>query len=173
MSYSFEKKKKLLERINNLTLKDEFMEIKKIILKHNPNKDYMENSNGIFMQFNNLVVETYLEINDFLNQLEHIKIGEEKNKLIESSEMFSEEMTNSENVMSDTMITNNGKISINGSRSSKLTNTETHILNRKKYENELMKNAGDEELKLFTFDSVKKKSSKKTNENDIFVKEFD
>lgn len=146
-NFSFGKKKKLVERIQKLTDKNDLMKIKKIIIDNNPDLGFMKNSNGYFMQFQNLSDDTYKKLTEFLdekdiidNKKEFLKIESE---LAETEELLS---ANSASISKEPPVK---KIEKSTSKKLRLTNAENHLLNRKKYENELIKN--------------------EKNENDIFI----
>lgn len=128
-TYTFDKKKKLMERINKLSSKAEFEQVKKIILEKNPELDSMKNQNGLFLQFNYLNNETYIGLTSYLDKLEKLKLKKMREELLETSEALSDD---------DTFTNNNSDK--NMSKKLRLTNTESHIINRVKYEKELKKN---------------------------------
>ena len=152
-TYTFDKKKKLLDRINKLSSRADFEQIKKIILEKNPELDSMKNQNGLFLQFNYLSDDTYLELAGYLDKSDKIKLKKLKNEIMQTSEAFSDDTT-----------TNCGSEK-NMSKKLRLTNTESHIINRVKYEKELKKNESMtdvEELHIYDPETSHKKS-------DIFV----
>ena len=65
--YSYEKKKKLAERISKLKRKEDMVKILEII--YQDNKDITENQNGLFMFFHNLNNITYYKIEAYLKSL--------------------------------------------------------------------------------------------------------
>lgn len=151
-SYTFEKKKKLIDRIKKITLKSDLIKIKKIVTENNPDLDCMKNGNGYFMEFDNLSSKTYLEITKFLDKTEKKKLKELETEIMETSVITSDEKSEGRSEKKTV------------SKKLRLTNTETHILNRIKYENELKKNeeeASEEQVQ---------KNNKKAKTNDIFVK---
>jgi hypothetical protein len=160
-SYTFEKKKKLIDRIKKLTSKTDWMNVKKIITDNNPELDCMKNSNGYFMQFKNLSEKTYDELTKFLDKAEKKKLKELESEILETSIVTSDEKSNSNSANEASE-----KNKKNMSKKLRLTNTESHILNRKKYEDELKKN--EEEGTTFS-DDVEKKSHKSTKTDDIFL----
>jgi len=62
--YTYEKKKKLAERISSLKNKNDIINIFDII--HSENKDYSESNGSIFMFFHNLTDDTYKKIDNYL-----------------------------------------------------------------------------------------------------------
>ena len=148
-AYTFEKKKKILDRINKLTQESDFIQIKKIILENNPELDSMTNHNGLFLQFNYLSTATYIELSKYLDKSDKLKLKKLKNEIMETSE-----------VISDDTFTNNGSDK-NVSKKLRLTNTESHIINRVKYEKELKKNESMtdvEELHIYDPETSHKKN---------------
>lgn len=168
--FSFEKKKKLATGIQKLSSKADLVQIKKIIVENNPELAFMKNSNGYFMQFQNLSNETYIKLSDFMNE----KDMQKKKKMLKEieSEILSDEInTLTDNVSDKNML-----------KKLRLTNTENHILNRAKYEKELMKNESnsDADVVVYNCDNVKTKTKSKKEaigpvskdivDSDIFVK---
>jgi len=161
-SYTFEKKKRLVDRIKKLTSKTDWMNVKKIITENNPELDCMKNSNGYFMQFKNLSDKTYIELTKYLDKSEKKKLKELESEVMDTSIVTSDEKSNSN---SDDKSKNKKTVS----KKLRLTNTESHILNRIKYENELKKN--EEEATLSDNNDTEERSHKSTNKktDDIFV----
>jgi hypothetical protein len=153
--YTFEKKKKLLERINKLTSRIDYNNIKKIILDKNKNLDSLENQNYLFLQFNYLTTETFVELTCYLDKLDKFKLKKLKAETIETSESMSNDDTN-----------NNSEKNV--SKKLRLTNTESHIINRIKYEQELKNNENidNDEIHVYNPDTSHKTQSKSS---DIFV----
>lgn len=161
-AYTFEKKKKLVDRIHKLSSRSEFEQVKKIILEKNPELDSMKNQNGLFLQFNYLTNDTYVEISSFLDKNDKLKLKRLKEEVMDTSEIVSDEET----------FTNNNSDK-NMSKKLRLTNTESHIINRVKYEKELKKNetlADVDELHIYDPETSHKKQTKKSEtKSDIFV----
>lgn len=160
-TYTFEKKKKLLDRINKLSSRTDFEQIKKIILNKNPELDSMKNQNGLFLQFNYLSNDSYVELASYLDKTDKLKLKKLKEEIMNTSEMMSDE---------DTFVNSDKNIS----KKLRLTNTESHIINRVKYEKELKKNESMSEIDEFhVYDpdlAHKKKSELKVESRvDIFV----
>ena len=154
--YTFDKKKKLMERINKLTSRSNFEQVKKIIVENNQELESMQNQNGLFLQFNNLKNETYIELTSYLDKMEKANLKRMKDEIMETSEAISDE---------DTF---NGGSEKNMSKKLRLTNTESHIINRVKYEKELEKNNNNtdiEELSVYDPETSHNKKPKA----DIFV----
>lgn len=170
-NYTLDKKKKLLDKIKKLTSRSDFDQIKKIITEHNPNLDSMKNANGMFLSFGSLSNQTYIELSSYLDKMEKKRIKQMKNEILESSDIFSTEDT--------TMLTQSiEQPDKNMSKKLRLTNGESHILNRVKYEKELKKNGNIsedfEELTVYdpnVFQSKQSKVVKNKNQkiDDIFV----
>ncbi len=90
-TYTFDKKKKLMERINKLSSRSDFEQVKKIILNKNPELDSMKNQNGLFLQFNYLSNETYVELTACLDKIEKLKLRKLRDEMLETSEAISDE----------------------------------------------------------------------------------
>jgi hypothetical protein len=160
--YSLEKKKKLADRIHLLNNKEHFKMIKNIIINNNPSLEFIKNSNGLFTQFQSLSNITYQELEKFLNKIDRNKIV----KLINSSSP------------PDTHLTENNIDKPNRRKQEyakklRLTNTETHLLNRAKYENELKKNETSEDNVVSDKDNDKEQNKNKEqdkNKKNVFQK---
>lgn len=143
--YTFDRKKKLSERIQKLATKKEIQAVKNIIVEKNPDLEFMKNSNGHFVQFQNLSNDTYIDITKYLD-----KNDKRKQKDIDA------DMEKSVNALTDDInLTDTSQR--NSSKKMRLTNTENHILNRLKYEQELKKNEtnSDENVAYFSHDNIK------------------
>lgn len=156
-SFTFEKKKKLagrIEKLNYKNNKEELLSIKTIIIKHNPELDLTKNNNGYLLFFHNLAPNTYNDLSKFMDKYDKKRLDTEAS------------LANSEELSEGTTKEGNTK---NMSKRFRLTNTESHILNRVKYENELKKNEtnSDNEVTYFNSDNM---SNKKNDNDGIFVK---
>lgn len=168
--YTFDRKKKLLDRIKKSASRSDYEQIQKIIIDGNSDLGSMKNANGVFMRFNSLTNDTYDNIANYLDKIDKRKIKQLKDEVMEESEAadvadMEESSANNNNTASE----------INVSKKLRLTNAETHILNRKKYENELKRNENSsdasEELKIFGIDSVQKKPVAVKNKiDDVFIR---
>ena len=69
MYFSFESKKKLLEKIHTIKTIAYLKQIKAIIKQHNPNIYMMKNNNGIFMNFNGLNEKTYVALENYVSEI--------------------------------------------------------------------------------------------------------
>jgi hypothetical protein len=69
--YSFEFKKKLKERIEKLTSRQDVEKIKQIIFNNNPNKSYTQNSSGLLLFFHNLTDDTYKKLDMYLKKIDN------------------------------------------------------------------------------------------------------
>lgn len=134
--YSSEKQRKLADKIHYLKKLDVpkeqqnayFKEIKKIITENNTDAEFVKNSNGYLTQFQNFTYETYIKLEKFVSRIERHRLRKEK---IENSILNSQTDLASEDVL---------KRKKEYSKKLRLTNTETHLLNRARYEKELKKN---------------------------------
>lgn len=66
--YTYEKKKKLAERISKIKRKQDMVQILNIICEKN-NKKITENQNGVFLLFDKLDDETYQKIDNYLKTI--------------------------------------------------------------------------------------------------------
>jgi hypothetical protein len=152
-SFSFDKKRKLADRIQKVGSKAELQQIKAIIAENNPELSFMKNSNGYFLQFQNLSDATYIAITKYLDKLDKKKLKDIETDMIDNSEVISDE---------NTALTDDASEK-NVSKKLRLTNTESHILNRVKYEKELKKNElnGDEQIEYYNYENLL--------DNEIFI----
>ena len=66
-SYSYEKKKRLADKISKIKKKDDMVKILEIIYENN--KNITENQNGLFMLFHNLDDSTYHKLDAYLRSI--------------------------------------------------------------------------------------------------------
>lgn len=123
--FSFDEKKKLAEKISKLTSKNDLNKVKQIIEDNNPDLVFAKNKSGYLTKFQSLTPETYVKLTKHINSVEKRQMKELESEVLKS-EIVSEELK----IISSEKL--NKKL--------RLTNTESHILNRAKYENELKKN---------------------------------
>jgi hypothetical protein len=134
--YSTQKKKKLADKINSIeTLEiskekkiEYYKQIKKIITKNN-SVDFVKKSNCFLANFEDFSTNTYVQLNKFFNAVD---------KEIQNYQDLDNKKFNSQIDM--TQSSDNFKKYKAVSKKLRLTNTETHLLNRAKYEKELIKN---------------------------------
>jgi len=67
-------KKKIKDRIEKSTSKENIEKIKHIIFENNPNLEFTQNSSGVLLFFHKLSQETYEKIDNLLKKYEHEKI---------------------------------------------------------------------------------------------------
>jgi hypothetical protein len=166
--YDNDKKKKLVNKISKLTSQTEYEHVKNIIKKYNSDIPTMKNNNGTYYDFESLTNETYIELTRFLDKIEKNKIKKMQNEIFDSSDAFSEEhIENTDNAKSGTYQSNK-----NISKKLRLTNGESHIINRANYEKELKKNECVdkifEELTIYNPESFQNKKIT-DNVSDIFI----
>lgn len=150
--YTFEMKKSLANRIQKLNNKKDLLAVKKIITDNNSNLDEMKNSNGIFMRFQNLTNGTYDKIKKLIDTIEK----QQKLKEIQSSIIDSETLSEEVSFVTDNSDSKNMLMS----KKYRLTNEETNLMNRIKYEKILEENSKTED-DIFVQTSSNKKSYKK------------
>lgn len=161
--FTFDKKKKLVDRIGKLTNKTDLAIVKELILKNNPELEFMKNSNGYFTKFDKLSNKTYNDILLFLN-----KNDKKKMKVLEQEILDTNELLDSSDNNTNLIIDVSDK---NLKKKLRLTNTENHVLNRAKYEHELRKNENnsDDDITYFNSENIKSKDVKNKKQEDIFV----
>jgi hypothetical protein len=161
--FSIEKKKRLAEKIEKITEKKYLLEIRNIIIQNNPTLEITKNNNGLFMKFQSLSDKTYDEIEKLINKINKHRIK------ISLSEDIPDEKKSSESgdkaIITETL----PKRSHDVSKKLRLTNTENQILNRRKYEKELMKNEIEPEI-FSPNDIINKKMIESESSRDIFIK---
>jgi len=161
--FTFDKKKKIVDRIGKLTSKSDLATIKELILKNNPELEFMKNSNGYFTKFDKLSNKTYYDILSFLNKNDKKKMKVIEQELLDTNELL-DSSDNNTNLVTDISDKNLKK-------KLRLTNTENHVLNRAKYEHELRKNENnsDDDITYFNCENIKSKDVKIKKQEDIFV----
>lgn len=146
--FTLEKKKKLAEKIEKITEKKYLLKIKDIIIKNNPELEVTKNNNGLFMKFQSLKNDTYIELEKIINKINrrNFKLSMSAEELIDDKKKSSD--SDEKIIMTETLPKCNRDVS----KKLRLTNTENQILNRRKYEKELKKNeSGDScEPEIFT-----------------------
>lgn len=151
--FDTEMKKSLANRIQNVKYKSDIKEIKKLILEHNPELDATKNTNGVWLRFQKLSQETYPKIKKILDARDK----QEKIKAIQSEILDSEALSEEIKFLTET---SENKTSL--SKKYRLTNEETNLINRIKYEKNIEENAkgdSDETLDADIFvHNIKKKS---------------
>lgn len=145
--FDTEMKKSLANRIQNIKSKNDIKEIKKLILVNNPELDSTTNTNGLFLRFQKLSSETYPKIKKFLDARDK----QEKIKELQSEILDSEALSEEIKFLTDTS-------DVKMSKKYRLTNEETNLLNRMKYEKNIEENAKDEENTDIFVHNTKKNS---------------
>lgn len=170
MEFPYEKIVKLAERIGNMRdkkYKNDLKQIKKIIEDNNSDICMTKNNNGYFLpDFESYSFETYVELTNFFEKLD-ANIINDKN-----SDEFSD--TNSIKKSAYFSEKNDEQIERNHNKKLKYTNSETHILNKIKYEKALKKhqseceedinNKNSEHLKIKELEKIFKKQDEKKEE---------
>lgn len=153
--FDTEMKKSLANRIQNIKHKGDIKEIKKLIVENNPQLDATENTNGLFLRFQKLSSETYPKIKKFLDTRDK----QEKLKAIQSDMLDSEALSEEIKFLTET---SENKTTL--SKKYRLTNEETNLINRIKYEKNIEENAKTEENKetdIFLHTSKKNQNKQK------------
>ena len=171
-TYSIEKKRKLADRIHSLSSKEQFKKIRSIIVSKNPEIEFTKNGNGLFAQFQSLNVETYTELEKFLNKADKKKLKDLEHELDDDTDALTSEI--------QTLTDESAHRKQDYSKKLRLTNTETHLLNRARYENELKKNANSDETDAtyynpddVTSSSENKKKFETDTKNDKLINKQD
>lgn len=138
--FDSEMKKSLATRIQNIKNKNDVKDIKKIIFDNNPELDKTKNSNGVFLRFQKLSQETYPKIKKYLDARDKQEKLKELKSEIMDSEALSEEIK---------FLTETSESKCNISKKYRLTNEETNLLNRMKYEKNIEENARDDDVDIF------------------------
>ena len=73
-TYSYDKKKRLAGRIQDIRNTQHLVNIKNIIIKHNPDVQIIKSGNGILLLFHNLNEDTYNAIENYMCKIEKKKI---------------------------------------------------------------------------------------------------
>lgn len=159
--FDTEMKKSLANRIQNIKNKSDIKEIKKLILDNNPELDSTTNTNGLFLRFQKLSQETYPKIKKFLD----IRDKQEKLKEIQSEIMDSEALSEEIKFLTETSESASAKNSI--IKKYRLTNEETNLMNRIKYEKNIEENAKtdpDEIADIFVHTKINNASTSSTSQ---------
>lgn len=152
VSFTFAKKKKILERIHRLTDITELKSIKSIIEKYNSNV-FTKNNNGYHSKFDSYVNETYIDLLNYLNKLDKKKLKQMK---------LSEDDYDMTNI-------NITPINTKHEKKYKLTNTENLVINRAKYDHAIRKNNNnsEDEITLYNSENIGKISEQITKKKII------
>lgn len=86
-TYDYNKKKKIVYRIQNLKKRKIYIKLFKLILNENIN--YSTNNNGIFINVSKIPIDSLKKIDSFLNQYENVS-----SNVSDSSESMSESSLN-------------------------------------------------------------------------------
>jgi len=124
---SYEEMEKLHNRISKIRKKKYLEEIRDIIVKYNPNIKITENSNGLYLCFQNLSNETYFKLSTYLKNL---------SKLINSKKSDTTHL----NISSDQLTQSTDDLPFENDPKLKYTNKERNILKRKHYDAEIKNN---------------------------------
>lgn len=149
--YSFESKKKLKERIEKLTDRDNIEKIKQIIFDSNENLSFTHNTSGILLFFHNLSDNTYNKIESYLKKIDSKKVKEI------TSTYTDEDLLSTD--FSDSFAPN-----------SRLSSLEKNIIKKKEYyeklkeennvDSDVIYKSDDEDMELLSNNVVKKTKKK-------------
>jgi len=128
--FPIDKKKKLASKISELRNKEDLKKIKKIIFETNPNIAVNKDSGGILMFFQNLNIETYFNLENYLKEIEIRKITNRTNKITRSSEKLQNGSDSACNKLSDRMLFNSND---QKNAEFKYSNKEKNIIRKKEY----------------------------------------
>lgn len=146
--FTFEDLEKLVERISKLKNNEHREIIRDIIKKYNPDLSMTENKNGLWMHFDNLNNQTYIDISVFLKKISKSKIIKINNTTASSD---SNTMTSAED----------HQFNITDSKL-KYSNKERNIIKRNLYDKEINGTENDAKEKLNFFNNV--------NNSKLFIK---
>jgi hypothetical protein len=148
IEYTYEQKTKLATKIGRIKTKSELIEIKKIINNNNPSLELVKNNNGYFVEFHNLNENTYSELAKYIEKIE--ALNNLKNTTVSELESSNSDKYEKSENFSDSI----------SQKKLKYTNSETHILNRVKYEKELKKHQHEEANEIIHNTNIFKKMKK-------------
>lgn len=117
-SYSYEKKKRLADKISKIKKKEDMVKVLEII--YEDNKNITENQNGLFMLFHNLDDATYIKLEAYLKTL-----SKRKNINSVTSESISEKKEFKSYVQDDL---------IQDGINMKYSNKERNLIKRSRYD---------------------------------------
>lgn len=126
MVVKFNKKKNLLDEINELNNESHYMTIYDIIIANNPDIMIKENENSITMFFHNLTERTYNEIEEFLHSLK-----EEDNEDMFRDNILNMDIDNDELKNSHIQFNNKEKNFLNRQKFSKILENENTLMEQK------------------------------------------
>lgn len=126
MVVKFNKKKNLLDEINELNNESHYMTIYDIIIANNPDIMIKENENSITMFFHNLTERTYNEIEEFLCSLK-----EEDNEDMFRDNILNMDIDNDELKNSHIQFNNKEKNFLNRQKFSKILENENTLMEQK------------------------------------------
>jgi hypothetical protein len=141
-SYSFEKKKKLANKISKMRNKKHLKRIKKIIFDNNPDINAKKNSQGYLMFFHNYENKTYYILEKYLDLIEKNKIDSQIKTITDTSDLMMSSEDNARNGNSTDYSKMRTRL--------RYSNKEKRLIKRKVYETDLDKNK-DEKLKNSIF----------------------
>lgn len=160
-TFSIEKKRKLANKISEIRDKDDLRKIKKIIFSLNPNIAVNRDSGGMLMFFQNLTTETYINLENFLEEIKMRRLTKQAIRITKTSEKLH---------FDTEQFTGNNKVFITHSAHSdsakntfRYSNKEKSIIRKKEYE-QIIRQSVSEQLDSTNSDEKKKKfivSSKK------------
>jgi hypothetical protein len=119
--YSTEFKKKLKDKLENISENNKIDYIKDIIFKYNPDLSYTQNSSGLLLFFHNLNPITYEKLEHYIIKLEHSKI-----KKITST-MTEDDLSISESISTTKINFNQNKNNV------RLNSLEKNLIKKKDY----------------------------------------
>jgi hypothetical protein len=121
-TFSFEDLEKIVDRISKLKTTEQRETIRDIIKKHNPDLNITENKNGLWIHFDNLNNQTYIDINNFLKKVSKAKIVKTNSETVDSDSITSHSVD-------EYPYSNNSKL--------KYSNKERNIIKRNLYDKEI------------------------------------
>jgi hypothetical protein len=167
-TFNYDELEKLARKISKIRNQKNLEKIRDIIINNNPDLKITENSNGVFMCFNNLTNNTYLLLDNFIKNITAVS----SNSSFENINSTISETFNNNITFDDNSALSNSKVVSN---SIKLSNKEKNILKRKMYANQLdienntFGKTSPSDDNLLSIPSISK-TEDTTNKQSIFIK---
>lgn len=162
MTYTFDMKKRLAEKIGKLKTKEHVKMIKDIIFEENKDIAVTKKSNSILMYFHNLTEETYSRIDKYIE-----KLDKERRKRMEKS------ISEASKIPITSILSTFSNSEKPDTRSRyRLSNKERSIIKRKEYEREIDGYTSDDII--FNSDTLRSPDvSDNVDAINVFVKKTD
>lgn len=133
-TFTFDDLEKLVDRISKLKTNDHRETIRDIIKKHNPDLNMTENKNGLWMHFDNLNNQTYVDIYAFLKKISKAKSVKVMTDVASSDSITAQTPDDQQYGMTNSKL--------------KYSNRERNIIKRNMYDKEINGNENEPREKL-------------------------